>query len=83
MLRGDRRVVGYEGCGGLVGAVTSAPEGKRNKVLYWACRRAIEGGADRLADLQQLVDAATSSGLAGDEAENTAKSALNGAGVVA
>jgi hypothetical protein len=64
--------------GGLVGAVANAAEGNRNKALYWACRRAIEGGASRLEDLRQLVDAATATGLTVEEAERTAESALKG-----
>jgi len=77
------------GLSGLVRVVLAARNGNRNAALYWACRRAVEGGAVELANLRPLIEAAHQVGLTGPrpqgmtEAEVTAVSALRGAGVSA
>lgn len=89
-------VVRYTSPGGLTGlsrAVATAVDGKRNKITYWACRRAIDTGARSLADLAPIIAAAHTAGLTGPrrasdgravtEAERIALSALQGAGVSA
>jgi hypothetical protein len=53
---------GKRGTNGLVESVASARDGNRNKVLYWAGRRAgDEGTLDQVRE--QLVDAAAHAGL--------------------
>ena len=61
----------------MTGYVAALPEGIRNAQLFWACCRAIEGGA---ADLTPLVDAAVTAGLTEAEAHRTAQSAWRTAG---
>jgi hypothetical protein len=59
---------------GLVRTVASAPEGKRNDVLYWAARRAGENGIlDQVAG--ELFDAAVSAGETQSKARRTIESA--------
>jgi hypothetical protein len=57
---------------GLLNYVLGAtPETDRNSRLYWACKKAIEGGLD----LEPLIDAAVHLGLTRTEAVRTAQSA--------
>ncbi|MDL9944279.1 bifunctional DNA primase/polymerase [Gordonia sp. ABSL11-1] len=60
---------------GLVQTVSTAAEGNRNHLLFWACCRAIEGGADP-AVFVDLVHAAVKVGLAEAEAQRTVQSAM-------
>jgi len=59
---------------GLIRAVTNAPAGRRNDVLFWAACRAHECGGDTIL-LDDLRTAAASNGLSSLEVENTLKSA--------
>ena len=62
---------------GLISTVTSATDGSRNGVLYWAACRALESGAYRhIRDA--LTDAARATGLPDREIENTLRSAERG-----
>lgn len=62
------------GGGGLVSAVRNAPEGNRNRVLYWALLRSMEEGTyDQLRD--DIAAAAIANGLTQIEVRNTLKSA--------
>lgn len=56
----------------LVRFVLTLPEGSRNKGLFWAANRAVEGGHNPLL----LLDAALSSGLSEHEARLTIGSAV-------
>lgn len=59
---------------GLVNAVRNAPQGQRNRVLYWAACRAAEQNA--LGQLRaELAAAAMDNGLPASEVENTLNSA--------
>lgn len=58
----------------LVNTVATAPEGKRNHLLYWAaCRAIAEGTYPHLREA--LADAATATGLTATEVGHTLKSA--------
>ena len=61
----------------LVVWVASRTEGGRNASLHWAACRAVEKGADAQV-LDQLVEAAVSTGLPRGEAERTVVSAQRG-----
>lgn len=62
---------------GLVAAVAEATENRRNNVLYWAARRALESGAYQEIR-ETLADAARSTGLTDREVETTLRSAERG-----
>jgi Bifunctional DNA primase/polymerase, N-terminal len=63
---------------GLVRTVAEAPEGKRNDILYWAARRAVEDGLiDQIAD--ELTAAAVSAGETETKARRTVASARKAA----
>jgi hypothetical protein len=66
----------------LVRTVETAPEGKRNAVLYWAaCRGAelvAEGAASAEAVAALLCSAAVAAGLPEAEARRTVDSAMGG-----
>jgi hypothetical protein len=67
----------------LVRAVTSAPEGNRNCLLYWAARRVAENSAvDLDTAVAQLQAAALQTGLPASAAAATIRSALRGGGHV-
>jgi hypothetical protein len=59
---------------GLVRAVETAPEGKRNAVLYWAACRLAE--LDAVHGTSALIGAAVSAGLSESEAQRTVGSAM-------
>lgn len=76
----ERRIIAGSGVGNgatLVATITSAPHGKRNDLLFWAARRAVEEGHPDLLDA--LVQAAAKVGLEPREVERTISSALRGA----
>jgi hypothetical protein len=60
---------------GLSAAVGRAAMGSRNKILYWAMRRALEGGARPRDAGLSLARAALSAGLGQHEVEATIRSA--------
>jgi len=62
---------------GLVRVVATAAEGGRNRALHWAACRAAERGAPA-GLLDQLREAARSTGLEDREIEKTVRSALRG-----
>lgn len=64
---------------GLITTVAQAPAGHRNRVLYWAARRALESGAYHHIR-GDLTDAAKAAGLPDREIENTLDSAEKAAG---
>lgn len=61
----------------LAGSVRGAGEGKRNNVLYWAMRRAIEEGIPHKFAFDMLHVAALSSGLEDHETRATLSSAVD------
>jgi len=63
---------------GLVAAVAAAPVGRRNQVLYWACRRA-DDERQPAGVFEQLAAAAAAAGLDGREIAATVASARKAA----
>jgi hypothetical protein len=61
---------------GLYRVVSTASEGERNKLLYWAARRVAEHGVDKTAAVEILLAAAARAGLPELEARSTIKSGL-------
>jgi hypothetical protein len=59
----------------LVGFVAAAPEGERNRRLFWAALRASEAGIPKRSADIALEEAATTAGLSKIEAERTIASA--------
>lgn len=64
---------------GMIDRVRSEGEGNRNGVVYWAARTMLEEGAQP-DDLEELLIAAQSSGLARREARRTIRSAIDALG---
>ena len=66
----------------LAVAVRDASEGRRNKYLYWAMRRALEEGIPATIAAGVLFRAAIAAGLDEPETQSTISSALESGGVV-
>ncbi len=71
---------GVGNAAGLVRVVANAPDGNRNRLLYWAACRAHERGSDA-GLLAELQSAAESTGRPGWEAARTVDSAARTVGV--
>jgi hypothetical protein len=64
----------------LVDAVLHAPKGEKNKILYWACRRAVDAGSFGQSEQAIFLDAALSIGFTRGRALSTIKSVANNEG---
>ncbi|PWV49223.1 bifunctional DNA primase/polymerase [Nocardiopsis sp. L17-MgMaSL7] len=71
-----------QGVAGLVSWLSGQREGNRNNALFWAACRAVESGAEG-SDLDRLLNAALSIGLAEGPARATIRSAMRHKGVSA
>lgn len=64
----------------LVDAVLRAPQGEKNNILYWACRRAVDAGAFGQSEQAIFLDVALAIGFERKRALSTIKSAASNDG---
>jgi Bifunctional DNA primase/polymerase, N-terminal len=64
----------------LIDAVLRAPNGEKNNILYWACRRAVDAGAFGQSEQAIFLNAALAIGFERKRALSTIKSAAGNEG---
>jgi hypothetical protein len=74
--RGEKAQDNAAALQGLVRFIEQAPSGQRNSCLYWAARRAAEGGFADDATQHMLADAVERIGINRKEAMKTIGSAI-------